>query len=143
MWNILRSGIVVTEGECRTLAERLARMLPIDCTLLLSGDLGTGKTTFVRGLALGWGIVEPVTSPTFTLMNIYRGDRTLVHVDAYRLTQLSDLYLEEFCQTPYGLVIEWPERVSALHRENYMSLQFDILSPGSHKIVCTEFGLKI
>jgi len=84
--------------------------------LLLSGDLGSGKTTFVRGLAQGLGI-DPgqVSSPTFTLLHEYRGGRlTLYHADLYRLERAAtdDLGLEEIGVRDGVLAIEWPDRLS-------------------------------
>jgi tRNA threonylcarbamoyladenosine biosynthesis protein TsaE len=84
--------------------------------LLLSGDLGAGKTTFVRGLAEGLGI-DPgeVSSPTFTLVHEYRGrGLTLYHVDLYRLERAAtdDLGLEEIGVKDGVLAIEWPDRLT-------------------------------
>ena len=84
--------------------------------LLLAGDLGAGKTTFVKGLAAGLGI-DPaeVSSPTFTLLHEYRGGRlTLYHADLYRLdnTATEDLGLEETGVRDGVLAIEWPDRLT-------------------------------
>jgi tRNA threonylcarbamoyladenosine biosynthesis protein TsaE len=69
----LRAGIVTTSAEqTRQLGARLAAVLPPDSTLALHGNLGTGKTTFVQGLARGFGITDPVTSPTFNIFHLYR-----------------------------------------------------------------------
>lgn len=103
-------------AETQALAAEFARALPADCTIALHGDLGVGKTTFVQGLALGFGISEPVTSPTFNLYGVHRGpSQTLVHLDAYRLEnprQVDDLLLEDFLVSPWCLAIEWPEKVA-------------------------------
>ncbi|HBR95114.1 MAG TPA: tRNA (adenosine(37)-N6)-threonylcarbamoyltransferase complex ATPase subunit type 1 TsaE, partial [Opitutae bacterium] len=82
----LRSGIrSQTANETEALAGRVAALLPPDAVLALHGDLGAGKTTFVRGLARAWDIQEAVTSPTYNLYTIYQGSRQLIHLDAYRL----------------------------------------------------------
>jgi tRNA threonylcarbamoyladenosine biosynthesis protein TsaE len=117
----LRAGVATDSAEeTREMAARLAAVLPADLTLALHGDLGVGKTTFVQGLALGFGIAEPVTSPTFNLCRFYRGAgpgaRNLGHLDAYRLdgaAQVEALFLEDFLQPPYCLAVEWPEKITA------------------------------
>lgn len=86
-----------------------------DC-LLLSGDLGAGKTSLAQGIAAGLGITEPVTSPTFTLLNEYAGKLKLAHIDLYRLTapEIVSMGLAETWLEPRGVcVIEWPERLEA------------------------------
>lgn len=113
----LRGGVVTTTAaETQALARALAGILPVDTVLALHGDLGAGKTTFVQGLALGLGVNEPVTSPTFTLFNVHRGTRArLVHLDAYRLdgdAQLDALMLEDFLISPWILAVEWPEKIA-------------------------------
>ena len=114
----LRAGISTgTSEETQKVAEDFANALPIDVTLALHGDLGVGKTTFVQGLARGFKIAEPITSPTFNLYSIHRGPtRLLVHLDAYRIEnarQVEDLLLEDFLTPPWCLAIEWPEKIAA------------------------------
>lgn len=97
------------------MARALAAELAAGDILLLSGNLGAGKTAFVRGLAEGLGI-EPgeVSSPTFTLVHEYRGGRlTLYHVDLYRLDRAAteDLGLEELGVADGVLALEWPDRL--------------------------------
>jgi tRNA threonylcarbamoyladenosine biosynthesis protein TsaE len=111
------SSIAVhSEDETQRVARELAGQLKPGDVLLLSGDLGAGKTTFVRGLAEGLGI-DPaeVSSPTFTLVHEYRGGRLpLFHADLYRLTGAAteDIGLEEIGATEGVLAIEWPERLA-------------------------------
>ena len=109
--------ITVTESEAETSAtgERFAARLQPGDLLLLYGDLGAGKTAFVRGLARGLGASsDEVTSPTFTLMQTYRGRLTLVHVDLYRLSpdEVVGLGVEESTDEPAVVAIEWAERWS-------------------------------
>jgi len=112
----LRAGLVTHSAEaCEAAAAAFARTLPPDTTLALHGDLGVGKTTFVRGLARGLGIREPVTSPTFSLYSLYRSvaegqpPRTLLHLDAYRIetaAEVEALLLEDFLISPWILAME-------------------------------------
>jgi len=105
-----------SEEETADVARALAGTLQPGAVLLLSGQLGAGKTAFVRGLAAGLGIdPEEVSSPTFTLVHEYRGGRlTLFHADLYRLdkTATEDLGLEERAVAEGVLAIEWPDRLT-------------------------------
>jgi tRNA threonylcarbamoyladenosine biosynthesis protein TsaE len=104
-----------SEEETRAIAARLAGTLAPGAVLLLSGDLGSGKTAFVRGLAGGLGL-DPaeVTSPTFTLVHEYRGGRLpLIHVDLYRLdsVDLGEIGMDDDLAAAGVVAIEWPERL--------------------------------
>ena len=119
------------------LGARLAAALPPDATLALHGDLGVGKTTFVQGLAQGFGIPDLVTSPTFNILHLYRSRRTLVHLDAYRLEnahQVSELMLEDFLVSPYCLAVEWPEKIAAALPADAWHLTLGIEAPGRHRV---------
>ena len=109
---------IITGSEEDTILEaaKLASDLAPGAVLLLSGELGAGKTAFVRGLAKGLGLdAEEVTSPTFTLVHEYQGGRLpLIHVDLYRLerAEIDDIGLDEELASRGVLAIEWPERLS-------------------------------
>ena len=104
-----------SEAETSAVGSDLARSLAAGSVVLLSGDLGAGKTAFVRGLAAGLGIdPEAVSSPTFTLIQEYRGGRLpLHHVDLYRLRsiEVDDLGLDELTLEGGVTAIEWPDRL--------------------------------
>jgi tRNA threonylcarbamoyladenosine biosynthesis protein TsaE len=105
-----------SEQETRSIASALGRDLAMGTVLLLSGDLGAGKTAFVRGLAEGLGIdPDEVTSPTFTIVHEYRGGRLpLVHVDLYRLDRadLDEIGLDQDLAATGIVAVEWSERLS-------------------------------
>ena len=105
-----------SEDETQTVARDLAARLKPGDVVRLSGDLGAGKTAFVRGLAVGLGIdPDVVSSPTFTLVHEYRGGRLdLYHADLYRLESATteDLGLEEERVAEAVLAIEWPDRLT-------------------------------
>ncbi len=134
----LRQGVTTTSAdETETLAAGFAAELPPDTTLALHGDLGVGKTTFVRGLARGLGIHGDVTSPTFSIYTLYRGASTLVHLDAYRLEnpqEIDDLLLEDFLVTPYCLAIEWPEKITSWVPASALHLDLGITPDEKHTI---------
>ena len=110
-----QTTFAATEAETAAAGRDLASRLAPGTTVLLHGDLGAGKTAFVRGLAEGLGI-DPgeVSSPTFTIVQEYRGPRlTLQHVDLYRLSpaEVSDLALDDLLDGATIMAIEWAERL--------------------------------
>ncbi len=111
-----RSYLTQSEEETHAAARELAAHLKPGDVVLLSGNLGAGKTAFVRGIAAGLGIdPDDVSSPTFTLVHEYRGGRlTLYHADLYRLERAAadELGLEELGVGDGVLAIEWPDRLS-------------------------------
>ncbi len=101
--------------QTRRVGVRLGTLLQPGDLICLHGDLGTGKTTFVQGVARGWGAYDPVTSPTFVLINVYRRTDSgqLFHVDAYRLSgpqEAWDLDLDAYLERG-PVVVEWAERI--------------------------------
>lgn len=115
--------------ETMALAQKLAsRLLPGDC-LALTGDLGSGKTTFVKGLAQGLGFKKKssVCSPTFVILKIYPSRVPLYHFDVYRLTSPDDFFrcgLDEFLQTEGISVVEWADRVEKALPETCWHIRF-------------------
>ena len=111
--------------QTRRVGRRLGEVLETGDVICLQGDLGAGKTTFVQGIAQGWGSVDSVSSPTFILVNVYRrADQSrrastlplLFHMDAYRLDstpEAEELDLDSMLAQG-ALLIEWPERMNGL-----------------------------
>jgi len=104
--------------QTRWFGMRLGEALQPGDVVCLQGDLGAGKTTFVQGIAQGWGSLDSVSSPTFILVNIYRraDQAQLFHMDAYRLdsTQEAEELDVDSMLAVGALIIEWPERMSGL-----------------------------
>ena len=104
--------------QTRRIGVRLGGALQAGDLICLQGDLGAGKTTFVQGIAQGWGSLDSVSSPTFILVNVYRRDdqSQLFHMDAYRLDstpEAEELDLDSMLADS-ALIIEWPERMAGL-----------------------------
>ena len=135
-------------AETAALAFRLGEKIPSGTVLCLEGDLGAGKTLFVQHLARAMGVTDEVTSPTFNLMNVYKGRMTICHFDLYRLE--SDLELEEigfyeYAEDPEGLVvIEWPDKFpDALPEDHiYMKIERTAGDPEERNITFSLRGTK-
>ncbi|MFR9309300.1 tRNA (adenosine(37)-N6)-threonylcarbamoyltransferase complex ATPase subunit type 1 TsaE [Hydrogeniiclostridium mannosilyticum] len=113
--------------ETELLGERLARQLKGGEVLALFGGMGMGKTAFTRGLARGLDVQDPVSSPTFALVNEYAGRLPLYHFDMYRVTSWDDLYSTgffDYLETGGVLVIEWSENIEEALPENTVKIIF-------------------
>lgn len=135
----LKSGIESSSAaDTIQLAKELESTFPEESVLTLEGDLGAGKTTFIKGIAIGMGIQDVITSPTFNIFNTYRGPKTLLHMDAYRLEGnpkiIDELMLEDFMTPPYCLAIEWPWNLGQIPWTVTLSLHLSILPTGNHLI---------
>lgn len=100
--------------ETEQLGQRLGQQLKPGAVIAYSGDLGAGKTAFTRGLARGLGIEDPITSPTYTIVNEYPGKIPLFHFDMYRLSSSEDLFdigWEDYLTRGGVIAVEWSERV--------------------------------
>lgn len=134
----LNEGLTTNSPEeTERVARACAAHIPVNQTLALHGDLGAGKTTFVRGLARYWNISEPITSPTFNLYALYQGVRQLIHLDAYRLASSGDLdslMIEDFMRAPWCFVVEWPERIAGALPNEAWHFYLSINARGRHHI---------
>lgn len=114
--------ITNSASETEKIAEQLGMLVPKNAVVAMFGDLGAGKTAFTRGFARGMGISCDVSSPTFALVNEYRGkDNTLYHFDMYRISGWDDLYSTgyfDYLDTGAALIIEWSENIEAILPED-------------------------
>lgn len=130
--------------QTRRLGTRLGSSLVIGDVICLSGDLGSGKTTFTQGIAKGWGSLDVVTSPTFVIVNQYRRPEgtTLFHLDAYRLENAMDainLDIDEMFQSG-PVVIEWPDRIKLALPEEYLWIDMAWVDEFQRRMVFTPVG---
>ncbi len=101
--------------DTQKIAAEFANTLKEGDVICVYGDLGVGKTAFAKGLAKGLGINEPITSPTFTILNVYNGSLPLYHFDVYRIADSDEMYEIGYEEYVYGdgvSVIEWPELIN-------------------------------
>jgi tRNA threonylcarbamoyladenosine biosynthesis protein TsaE len=142
----VRQIISHDSGETEAVGEQFGRRAESGWIIALTGDLGAGKTQFVRGLARGLGVTSRVHSPTFTLVNEYGGGRLrLFHLDLYRLEtreQMLSAGIEEFLRPDGVSVIEWAERLAQLGTAvpALKSVRIDIVNEVERKISYDDFG---
>jgi tRNA threonylcarbamoyladenosine biosynthesis protein TsaE len=128
-----------SEAETLQIARELAQALQIPAHILLYGELGAGKTLFAKGLAEGFGVddVDEVSSPTFTLVNQYRGRVKIYHIDLYRIDTgaLEGLGIEEILDDVKAVVIiEWAERLGVLEVPGAIRVFLSYVDEHSRKI---------
>ena len=128
--------------ETHAFAAELAEELAPNTVIALEGDLGAGKTCFVQGLALGLGIDEPVTSPSYTLVNEYRGGRLpLFHIDLYRLggpEEVLGLGLEEYFEAGGVTAVEWPSRAGDLLPPDLLCVRLEHAGENERRITVSR-----
>jgi tRNA threonylcarbamoyladenosine biosynthesis protein TsaE len=139
-----REIITKSAEESEAFAKEFAAELAGGTVLLFSGDLGSGKTTFVRGLAAGFGIhASQVSSPSYTLVNEYYGDKMrLIHVDLYRLgdqQEVLELALEDLLDQETIIAIEWGERLPDGF-PRHLSLELSIIGDQERKIIISKLA---
>jgi tRNA threonylcarbamoyladenosine biosynthesis protein TsaE len=115
-----------TANDTRALGEAFAEMLRPRDAVILTGELGAGKTTLVQGVARGLGVSDPVVSPTFTLVREYHGRLEVAHVDVYRLERIQDvvdLGLEELGDGEAVLLVEWGDAVEEVLPADHVTIE--------------------
>jgi tRNA threonylcarbamoyladenosine biosynthesis protein TsaE len=136
---------ILTRSSEETIAQGReigARLTP-PVLILLSGDLGAGKTTLTKGIAAGLGAAreDDVTSPTFTLVHKYEGSTRVYHVDLYRIEDLHDfetLGLEDIFAEQAVIIVEWPDRMKLRTDWPIVRIQLEHVAEDTRKILITE-----
>ncbi len=130
MGMLKKEFISVSAEATKELAEKFGKRLWEGSCLLLSGDLGAGKTCFTQGLGQGLNIKRKISSPTFTLLKVYQEGRlVLYHLDAYRLENaFQDVGFSEFIALLGVSVIEWPEYLEPLLPKEYLKIDFGLIA---------------
>jgi tRNA threonylcarbamoyladenosine biosynthesis protein TsaE len=138
----MTTSLVSDSPEATTAAgERLGAQLGAGDVVALTGELGAGKTCFVQGLVRGLGVATPATSPTFVLVNEYRGRLPVHHVDVYRtqsLTELLDVGLEELLAGGGVTVVEWADRCEPLLPPRTIRVHIEGVGEEPRRITITE-----
>ncbi len=138
--------ITHSDSETKEFGKKIASTLRGGDIVCLYGELGAGKTTLVKGLAEGLGVKEEITSPTFTLMNVYEVQsqkskvKSLVHIDTYRLKNAEELIqigAEDYLGQPDTVtIIEWPEKIEELLKgEKLIKITLEHGEKGQRKII--------
>ena len=126
-----------SESETEAIGADFARGLPGGTVVAMSGELGAGKTAFVRGMARGMGIDCRVSSPTFTIVNEYLGKRELIHFDMYRLSsadELFDIGWEDYLARGAVCAVEWSENVEGAFFGDEVRVTIEKLSETERRI---------
>jgi tRNA threonylcarbamoyladenosine biosynthesis protein TsaE len=130
--------------QTRRVGMRLGSLLKPGDLVALVGNLGSGKTTLVQGIAAGWGSLDPVSSPTFVIVNVYRHSNgvRLFHLDAYRLNnsdEALDLDLDSMLdQGP--MIVEWAERVKSVLPDNGLWVQLNYIDEVQRDLIFSGRG---
>ena len=136
---------ILTHSELETekAGENLAAKIADGTVVAMCGELGAGKTAFVRGMARGMGLDCRVNSPTFTIVNEYIGERTLLHFDMYRLgsaDELWDIGWDDYLARGAVCAVEWSENVSDAFTGDEISVRFEKLSATDRRITIEGGG---
>ncbi len=124
---------------------KLARQLPHPCLVIMQGELGSGKTTLVKGIVSGLGVArqEEVTSPSFTLVHEYGHERKVYHADLYRIEgarEQSTLGLEDLLEQDATVIVEWGEKMIDQDVEVQVRIRMELLEGEDRRILIEGLG---
>lgn len=135
--------IINNVDEIIQLGKRIGELAFPNMIITMEGDLGAGKTTMTKGIALGLGIKEIVNSPTFTIMKIYQGRMNLYHLDVYRINDpYSDFELEEYFEDGGLCVIEWAKQIAPLLPDELLKIEIIDLGDNKRELTMESYGIK-
>lgn len=136
--------ITYSPEETIEVAEKLGRLLKAGDMIAYKGGLGAGKTTFTRGIAIGMGLGDSVTSPTFALVNEYRGERmNLYHFDMYRIESEDDLESTGFYDYPFEdniAAVEWSENIAGFLPKDTVYITINAVGEHEREIIIEDGG---
>ena len=122
---------------------KIGKILPASSVLALRGDLAAGKTTFTKGIGKALNVKGVVNSPTFNILKIYEGDKTLYHIDAYRLMDNPyDLGFEEYIDDGGVMVVEWFDYIIEMIGNEYLEIVFTYIDENTREIELIVHGDK-
>ena len=136
---------LVTNSELETIeiAQNIESEKFPNMVICLNGELGSGKTMFVKGIANALGINEVITSPTFNIIKEYDGELPLYHLDVYRLDEASnDIGIEEYFSKGGVVVIEWAENIKDILPEERLDVKIKVLGENKRSLVFKPYGQK-
>ena len=137
----MQTFISRSEAETEKIGEQFAKNLADGTVVAMYGDLGAGKTAFVRGMARGMGLTCRVSSPTFTIVNEYEGQRELIHFDMYRLNDADELFeigWEDYLARGAVCAVEWSEKIEDAFFGDETVLRIEKLGDNERKITIEE-----
>ena len=140
MGAIMKCINIPNQRELEKIAKKLGRLVDSGDVICMVGDLGAGKTTFTKVLAVGLGVEDYVTSPTFTLINEYEGRIPLYHFDVYRINhidEMENLGYEEYFYGDGVCVIEWADLIKDILPYDYLWIEIKMIGAESRQICFT------
>ena len=135
--NNLFSSTTTSHLETQELGFNFSKLIENGDIITLNGDLGSGKTTFVKGVLMGLGYKDEVTSPTYTLINEYKAKHNIIHLDCYREKDINrwlNIGLIDYFNNQNILFIEWAENIKSILPDKTKSLFFEVISSNERMI---------
>jgi len=132
--------ITHSEDETIELGKKIGKGLDKPVVLAVRGELGAGKTFFVKGIARGLNVGVEITSPTFLIVKTYPGRIMLHHIDLYRVFSINEIpFIEEYLYSEGVCAIEWPERIEEILPENRIEVNISIVDEHSRRIEIDDY----